>query len=83
MSQLVEVLRAYYVDVGAICFLLIRIWLTRRLTRWQERLLELEEQRLESAVSETWKAACTAYASGEPPTLADLLSKREADFRLK
>lgn len=34
-------------------------------------------------VNETWRIASTAFASGEPITLADLLSKREADFSLK
>jgi hypothetical protein len=43
----------------------------------QERLQSIERQ------NETLMIVCTAYASGEPLTLADLLSKADRDWSLK
>jgi hypothetical protein len=42
----------------------------------RERLLSIERQ------NETLRIVSTAYASGEPVTLADLLSKADRDFRV-
>jgi hypothetical protein len=47
-----------------------------------ELALKHGSQRVED-VNETWRIASTAFASGQPVTLEDLLNRREADFSLK
>lgn len=56
--------------------------LFRRNRCLKRALVRLGAQRI-SDLNETWRIASTAYASGEPISLEDLLNKREADFALK
>jgi len=69
--------------LGALCSLLTLTLLLFRRTRYLRAALErLHSLRIADA-NETWRIASTAFASGAPVTLEDLLSKREADFRLR
>jgi hypothetical protein len=61
---------------------LIRIWKDSRKKKSLKLLLRRERERSFELVNETWKTAIAAYSRGEPTTLADLLSKRNSDFRV-
>jgi hypothetical protein len=67
--------------------LVLSWWMTltlrlyRRVRYLKGALARIQQQRI-ADVNETWKIASTSFASGEPLSLEDLLSKREADFRL-
>jgi hypothetical protein len=82
-QQLWTKLEPHWHELGVISYSLIRIWMLRRQARWQVKLLE--EQRLSHIASqnETVRIMSTAYASGEPVTLADLLSSAERDWSLR
>lgn len=67
----------------AVCSSLIATWRLWAVTRYLRAALDHELQRRISSANETWKMASTAFASGEPISLDDLLSKREADFSLR
>lgn len=59
------------------------IWHLFRRTRYLSAALANEQQRRISDANETWRIASTAFASGKPISLEDLLNKREADFAVK
>lgn len=74
--------QAVFPALGAGCGALTAILsLFRRNRCLKKALARLGQQRI-SDVNETWRIASTAFASGAPITLEDLLSRREADFRV-
>jgi hypothetical protein len=83
LQPLLHALAPHWDMLGAASYFLIRIWLLKRQRRWQKKHLELEQRRHIASQNETLKIALTAFAQGAPPTLDDLLSKREADFSLR
>jgi len=83
LQQLYEWLRHHWHALGAISYCLLRMWMLRRRNVWLRKLLALEVQRGIDSTNETWRIASTAYASGEPVTLDDLLSSAERDWSLR
>lgn len=69
--------------------LLIGLWWVKltfglfRRTRYLEELVRREQQRSITRQNELLKTLATAFASGEPTTLDDLLSHAERDWSLK
>jgi hypothetical protein len=57
--------------------------LLRRQKLESDEQLKQSEQRSVERQNETLRIVCTAYASGEPLTLADLLSKADRDWSLR
>lgn len=75
--------QAFGAACGALCASLIVIWQLYRRQRYLTAALDrLQRQRISDA-NETWRIACTAFASGEPITLDDLLSSAERDWSLR
>lgn len=83
LQQLLTVLAPHWHELGVISYCLMRMWLLHRQTRWLRRHSELQERRAIDSSNETLRIVSTAFASGEPVTLDDLLSSAERDFTLK
>jgi hypothetical protein len=81
--QLYEALAPHWHELGGISYLLLRIWLLRRQKKWQHELLARQRQQYIDSQNETVKIMSTAYASEEPQTLEDLLSRVERDWSLQ
>lgn len=82
-DALLPLLAERWHELGVIFYLLLRTWTLRRRSVWLRRLLELEQRRHIASQNETVKILSTAFASGEPPTLDDLLSHAERDWSLR
>lgn len=83
LLQLYTALRPHWHELGAISYFLLRIWMLKRQRRWLRKHSELEGQRVIASSNETLRIVSTAYASGEPHTLDDLLSSAERDWSLR
>jgi|SRR5262245_331536 len=75
--------REHWEVLGVGCAYLIRGWMAWRRRRWLERLLELQRREHISQQNGTIEIMSSAYSSGEPLTLEDLLSRAERDFSLR
>lgn len=82
MDQALLVKAVWLVSGALFSSLTVILQLYRRQRYLTAALDRLQQRRIEDA-NETWRIACTAFASGEPITLEDLLNKREADFSLR
>jgi hypothetical protein len=83
LHQWLEALRPHWHALGVISYCLIRIWMLKRQRRWTRKLLAQEQRRHIDSQNETLRIVSTAFASGEQPTLDDLLSAAERDWSLK
>jgi hypothetical protein len=83
LQQLYDELKPHWHELGAISYFLLRIWILKRQRRWLRKHSELEGQRVIASSNETLRIVSTAYASGEPQTLGDLLSHAERDWSLR
>lgn len=72
-----------FVELSTLFGLLLSTWSRSRERKWQARLLALSQQQGISRQNETVRILSTAFASGEPLTLDDLLSSAERDFTLR
>lgn len=77
------VLEPHWPELLGIAFSAIRIFALKRQTRWLRRHSALQEQRAIASSNETLRIVSTAFASGEPLTLDDLLSNAERDWSLR
>lgn len=78
-----SLLARHGVELVTLGFLLVRVLSLRATLMWQRELLAIEQQRHISQQNETVRILSTAYASEEPLTLDDLLSRAERDFTLR
>lgn len=72
-----------FAQCGVISLLARIIWRVVRQRNYSRELLARERQSRTHEQNETISIICTAYASAEPITLDDLLSKAERDFLAK
>lgn len=77
------VLDVLYAALGLGSLLAQNLWRVTRERNCCRELLRLEQQRNIAQQNETLRILSTAYASGEPTTLDDLLSSAERDFTLR
>lgn len=83
LQQLLDGLAPHWHELVVISYCLIRIWRLKRQRSWQRRHSALQEQHVIDSSNETLRIVSTAFASGEPLTLGDLLSSAERDFSLR
>lgn len=74
---------AHYHELLVGSYFLARIWVLWRRSRYLNEALERERLRSIDSTNETIRIISTAYASGEPTTLDDLLASAERDWSLR
>lgn len=72
-----------YAAAGLGSYLVQTIWRVTRERNCCRELLRREQQRNIERQNELVKSLATAYASGQPPTLDDLLQRAELDWSVK
>jgi hypothetical protein len=72
-----------FAALGLGSYLARTIWRVVRERNCSRELLRREQQRNIERQNEQLKILATAFASGEPPTLDDLLSHAERDWSLR
>ena len=72
-----------YAALGLISFLAHSLWRVCRERNCSRELLRREKQRSIERENEMLRIISTAYASGEPTTLDDLLSSAERDWSVR
>lgn len=87
LERLLALLGPHWHELWVIFYSLMGIWSLFRQRRYSDVLLARQEQqtieRVFKEVNETQRTLSTAFAQGEPQTLADLLSSAERDWSLR
>lgn len=83
MTDHATLLDVLYAALGLISFLAHNLWRVCRERNCSRELLRRELQHSIEMQNETVRILSTAYASGEPTTLDDLLSSAERDWSVR